>query len=75
MSDNVIDFHGITTVDELPELVLEKAKLWGMEHCVIIGHDGDGLLQFGSSTSSAKEILFLLERAKHFILTQFGETP
>lgn len=60
----VINLPTITTVDMQPADVLEKAKGWGMEHCLVIGHNDKGDLQFGGTTSDLEKIVLLLERAK-----------
>ena len=62
MDDKVISFTGITTATESAESVLEKAKEWNMAHCVIVGQTEDGKFQFGGSTSSGVDILWLLQK-------------
>lgn len=60
----VIQFPGETCADWPADVVLEKAKDWGMEHCVVLGLDKDGKLQFGGSTSDSGTIMMMLEAAK-----------
>ena len=70
---NVIKLPTITVADDKPENALELAKKWGMEHCIIIGHDEDGMMQFGGTTSDLEKIIMLLERAKHFALSRMDD--
>lgn len=66
---NVIPMRGlITTVDEPPEQMLEKAKAWGMKRCVVLGEDADGKLVWGASFSDAETINWLLDLAKYDII-------
>lgn len=69
--DNVVPMRGlITTVDEPPAQVLEKAKDWGMKRCVVLGEGQDGRLVWGASFSDAETINWLLDLAKHDIIYQ-----
>lgn len=75
MSD-VVKFPGNTTLPSDPATVLEQAKEWGMEHCVIIGMDSEQKLKFGGSTCDAGDILMLLELARKFVVdNHFARTP
>ncbi len=65
---NVVQFSGITTIDESPQTTLEKAKCWGMEKCMVIGLDANNQLCFGGSWSEAGEMLLTLEAAKQQII-------
>lgn len=60
----VLKFRGITTVDEPPESILEKAKGWGMTQCVVLGFDEHAGLKFGGSLSDAGQIMLMLEAAR-----------
>lgn len=64
----VIDFPGLQYGDTTPETVLEQAKNWGMDRCIIIGFTDDALFKFGGSFSDLGEILILLEFAKKFVI-------
>ena len=64
----IIEFTGDTCVDLPPENLLEKAKGWEMEHCLVIGYDDEGDLCFGGTTCETSDILFLLERAKMYLM-------
>lgn len=65
---NILPFTGTTTVDQPPETVLERAKGWGMERCVILGYRPDGSVAFGGSFSDTGDILLLLELARQFVI-------
>jgi len=70
---NVIRIPTITVADDSPANVLEMARSWGMEHCIIIGHDADGDLVFGGTTSDLEKIIMLLERAKHWAFSEMDD--
>lgn len=65
---NVINFTGETIVETDAERVLEAAKDWGMDQCVIMGMKPDGTPMYGGNTSDAGDILIMLEITKKFIL-------
>ena len=75
MSENVVDFGGITKLDLNPDRVLEGAK--GQLECVVIlGYTNDGVEYFASSKADGGETLWLLERCKKQLLEvpeTFGE--
>ena len=71
--NKVVPFTGITTVDVPPEKVLESAKEWGMEYCLIIGNDKDNDLCFGGNTSDKLKMLMLLERAKQLLMQTYDD--
>ena len=62
--DNVIEFPGMTKVDYTPAYLMEKAREWDMEHCLIVGCTKEGELKFGGTTCDTAKILLLLERAR-----------
>lgn len=66
--DNVIEFPGLTKVDFTPDFLMDKARKWDMEHCLIIGHTETGQLRFGGTTCDTAEVLLLLERARIVIM-------
>lgn len=68
MDEKVIPFTGFTTLSEPCESLLEKAKLWGMEKCLVIGIDEEGALLFGGSFWNEGESILMLERAKKIIV-------
>lgn len=69
----IVEFTGETTIPEPPEKVLEKAKGWGMEAVMIIGHDVEGNLIWGGSISDSPLINWLLDAAKHELLKEMYE--
>ena len=73
MRDNVIHIPGIAVASESPDVVLEKAKSWEMEHCLVVGHDDAGDLMFGGTTGDLEKIITLLERAKHWVFTEMDD--
>ena len=67
----VVPFPG-PTVGEVPAGdVLHGAFLAGLKEVVIIGIDADGERYFASSQRDERT-LYLMERAKHFILSSDG---
>ncbi len=71
--DNVIEWPGVTTVDFTPDFVLDKAREWDMEHCLVVGHTKDGELRFGATTCDVAEVLLLLERARINLMNEITE--
>ena len=70
---DVIRIDGITVVDEAPLVLLEMAKRWGMEHCIIVGYDSDGILAFGGTTSDHEKIIALLQRGLHWTMREIDD--
>lgn len=66
----LIQFSGITCVPEPPEGVLEKAKSWGMDRCLVLGFTEDNETRFGGSFSQLGDMLILLELAKRNLLAR-----
>jgi hypothetical protein len=63
--ENVAMFPGA----EVPvDIMLEKAKEWGLKSVVIVGEDKTGALCYGMSMSYAPEAVFLLESAKAAVM-------
>lgn len=71
--DNVIEFPGDTKVDFTSEYLMDKARDWDMEHCLIVGQTADGDLRFGATTSDTAEVLLLLERARINLMNELTE--
>lgn len=69
MSENVVNFTGITRLDISVDRVLEAALKEGMSEVVITGFDADGDEYFASSQASGADVLWHLERAKHRLMT------
>lgn len=68
MSAQIIPLGTVTCVDEPPDTLLEKAKAWGMDRCVVLGFDENGGFYFGGSFSNLAEIVLLLEAGKHRLM-------
>lgn len=64
MTDNVVNFDGVTRLDISAEKVLEQANQSSLENAVVIGYDTNGELYFASSFADGGDVLWLLERAK-----------
>lgn len=65
---NIIELGGTTKGSISPNKVIQAAQ----EACkmaVIIGYDNDGEFYFASTSADAREVLWLLEKAKKQILT------
>lgn len=63
MSDNVVNFTGITRLDMDPERVLESAR-GKLKSVVIMGYDEDEEEYFASSIADGGTVIWLMERAK-----------
>ncbi len=68
MSDNVVEFNGITSLDTPPPRVLAKAARAKLESCVVVGFKEDGDFYFASSNADGGDVLWLLELAKKKLL-------
>ncbi len=68
MTDNVVEWGGITRLDLPPERVLGKALDGKLTSVVILGHTEDGAEYFASSLADAGDVLWLLERCKKLLL-------
>lgn len=73
MPAEVVRFPGITCLDLPPDRLLEEA-LGKLESVVILGETKDGEEYFAFSLGSAPEILWLMERAKHSLMTFADES-
>lgn len=69
MSAEIVHLGTVTCVIEPPEQVLEKAKAWGMDRCLILGFDEDGALHMGGSFSNLAEMVLLLEAGRHRLMS------
>lgn len=68
----VLPFTGQTTNDIPPEQVLRACADEGLREAIVVGWDANERLWVSSSTSDLREVLWLLERAKNYILTDLG---
>ncbi len=65
---DIINFTGTTFLPEPPKSLLQKAKKWGMNRCIVIGFDENEQMIFGGSFAESGDILMLLELAKKHLL-------
>lgn len=68
MSDNVVRFTGLTSLDLPAEQVLEEASNAKLQDVVIIAWDKDGDFFFASTAGKSGDVLLLLETAKHELM-------
>lgn len=73
MTDNVVDFTGVTTLDLDPQRVLAGALEEGLASGVVCGYTAEGEEYFASSAADGGEVLWLLERSKLKLLQQPDE--
>lgn len=64
MTDNIVDFDGITRLDLPASKVLERALSSDLESVVIIGHTKDGDEYFAASSADGGDVVWMIERAK-----------
>ena len=64
MSDNI---HIMPGIDTPPEVILSKAREWGLEDVLIIGWDKDGNFIAGGSMVSLRDISWLLRNADNWV--------
>jgi hypothetical protein len=62
MSDNVVRFPGITTLDLDADMIVSEA-IGKMDRVVIVGLDNDGNEYFAANHSDAGEAMYCLQRA------------
>jgi len=67
MSENVVEFGGITKLDLDPDRLLQKA-MGRLSEVVIIGFDKDGGEYFAASKADAGDTLYHLDRARHRLM-------
>lgn len=68
----IVEFRGITTLDIPASRVLDNAPR-DMTQAVVIGYDADGGFYFASSQADGGDVLWLLELAKHKLITTAEE--
>jgi hypothetical protein len=68
VSDNVVEFDGITRLDTPPARVLARAVEVPMQQVVVIGFDEEGEFYFASSQAGGGDVLWLLALAKKKLL-------
>lgn len=62
----IVKFTGLTYLPAKPKDILQQAKKWEMQKCIVIGFDEGSNLKFGGTTCELGEILAMLELAKKF---------
>lgn len=66
----VVDFPGITYGELPPEYILKNiAAEDDLQNCIVIGWKDDNTLALYSSTGDSREVLWMLEKAKQFLLS------
>jgi hypothetical protein len=68
-ADNVVPFPGSTTLPVPARQTLESAIDADLDEVLVIGWQGNDLY-FAGNTSDTREILWLLEKAKKWLLEQ-----
>lgn len=63
MTDNVVDFRGVTKLDIDPDRVTSKC-IGELNQVVVIGYDKNDDFYFASSIADGGDILWLIELAK-----------
>lgn len=69
---NVVPLSLVTTQDLSPDLLLWRA-LGELSEVVIIGFDSDGAEYFASSKGNGPDVLWLIERSRHKLMTIVDE--
>ena len=62
-----------TRLDIPAERILEAAKQDDLETAMVIGVDADGELYVRTTTTKAKELIWLMELAKQLVMDQFKD--
>lgn len=68
MSENVVEFDGVTRLDTPPTKVLAKAAGKALQEVVVIGFGKDGDFYFASSKPDGPSVLWVMELAKKKLL-------
>lgn len=62
---DILDFNGTTTLDLMPDKVLEGALTTKLRGVFILGETEDGEMYVASSYGDQRETLWLIEQFKH----------
>ncbi len=65
MTDNVVPFPGLTTVEIPAETILEMARKADLKCMLVFGVDADGNEHLLATTAEASRVIFMCERARH----------
>jgi len=69
MSDNVVQFPGITILPIEPDKVLDGAKAANLEYVLVIGKNENGEEYFASSDADVSIAFYWIELFKHRTFT------
>ena len=69
---DVVGFHGATTLDIDPDNMM-AANTGQFESLIMIGRGKDGDIRSCSSTSNEPEMLWLIEKFKQYILSEYDD--
>ena len=69
MAAEILNFNGITRHDIPAERVLDDAKRADLSPCMVLGFTADGEFYFAASMADGGDAMWLMEQAKHFLLT------
>lgn len=67
LPNNVVRFTGLTRADIEPDTILQNA-VEQLKEVLVIGTDKEGNQYFATSSSDAKNILWLIETAKFMLM-------
>lgn len=73
MTDNVVNFPGITKLNLPPERILEQAGSADLDGVVVIGWTKDGKFYAASSYADGGDVMFLCEMVKHRLIQIVNE--
>lgn len=73
--NEVVKWRGLVYGAKNPADVLEKAKGWGMEGCLIVGFNAEGHFIWGSSLSEIDKMNLMLDLAKRELLRHVLALP
>lgn len=69
----LIAFTGDTKLDEIDPDIILQACIGGFPGGVIvIGYNADGVLEFRTSMSEARDFLWAIRNAEHGLLSEYG---
>ncbi len=68
MTNNVVEFDGITRLDIPAERILQRSIDSKLADAVVVGFDSEGDFYFCSSAADAGTVIYLLELAKKKLL-------
>jgi len=70
---NIVPFTGETVLELSPDNVLNCAVGGYPGGVFVVGYNEDGDIAFASSFAEAKDIIWLLENAKTWIIRDYGD--